>query len=281
LNSRTRFASRGREQFFRGGLDEADDLVALHRRKPGQSCAKIRSPKESRTRKPQSTLADPFRISDFGFRISAFGFQALLASCLAAGRSARPRSGAGAKPPENRQNLTVDALGPVWQAGAAMNESEKQFSFTRAALRTGGRAETKFLSLGRTCCLKLEVYLRTVILAYIFLSLLCPNSNAASGRQQVDTIISGGTVVTVNNDMDVIEDGGVAIKDGTICGVGKRKAMEGQFKAKTVLNASGKIVMPGLVNTHTHIPMVMFRGYADDMPLMQWLKERICLFTLF
>ena len=228
--------------------------------------SEIRSPKESRTRKPQFTLADPFRISDFN-----------PCSRLAwpLGRSARPRSGDGAKPPEYRQNMPVAPHCQDWQAGAAMNESEKQFSFTRAALRTGGRAETKFLSLGRTCCLKLEVYLRTVILAYIFLSLLCPNSNAASGRQQVDTIISGGTVVTVNNDMDVIEDGGVAIKDGTICGVGKRKAMEGQFKAKTVLNASGKIVMPGLVNTHTHIPMVMFRGYADDMPLMQWLKERI------
>jgi hypothetical protein len=49
----------------------------------------------------------------------------------------------GAKPPENRQNSPVDALGPVWQHGAAMNEFEKQFSFTRAASSTSGRAKNR------------------------------------------------------------------------------------------------------------------------------------------
>jgi hypothetical protein len=53
-----------------------------------------------------------------------------------------------AKPPEYRQNLPVDPLRQDWQDGAVMNESEKQFSFTRAALSTGGRAKSKFLSVG-------------------------------------------------------------------------------------------------------------------------------------
>ena len=51
----------------------------------------------------------------------------------------------GAKPPENRQNLPVDALHQLWQDGAGMNESEKQFSFTRAASSTSGRAEKEIL----------------------------------------------------------------------------------------------------------------------------------------
>jgi hypothetical protein len=51
--------------------------------------------------------------------------------------------GDGAKPPDNRQNLPVDALHQLWQHGAGMNESEKQFSFTRAASSTSGRAENQ------------------------------------------------------------------------------------------------------------------------------------------
>ena len=76
------------------------------------------------------------------------GIALLLAHCLAA-RPLAPACGLGdgAKPPENRQDWPVDALHQLWQAGAGMGESEKQFSFTRAALSTGGRAGSKFLSL--------------------------------------------------------------------------------------------------------------------------------------
>src|SRR5674476_1086642 len=74
------------------------------------------------------------------------GIALLLAHCLAA-RPLPPAYGLGdgAKPPENRQNLPVDALHQLWQDGAGMNESEKQFSFTRAASSTSGRAEKEIL----------------------------------------------------------------------------------------------------------------------------------------
>src|ERR1019366_298856 len=70
------------------------------------------------------------------------GIALLLAHCLAA-RPLPPPYGLGdwAKPPENRQNLPVDALRQLWQDGHGMNESEKQFSFTRAAPSTSGRAK--------------------------------------------------------------------------------------------------------------------------------------------
>jgi hypothetical protein len=70
----------------------------------------------------------------------------LLAHCLAA-RPLPPAYGLGdgVKPPENRKTLPVDALRQLWQDGAGMNESEKQFSFTRAASSTSGRAKSKFL----------------------------------------------------------------------------------------------------------------------------------------
>jgi hypothetical protein len=68
----------------------------------------------------------------------------LLAHCLTA-RPLPPAYGPGdgAKPPENRQNLPVAALHQLWQDGAGMNESEKQFSFTRAASKTSGRANNQ------------------------------------------------------------------------------------------------------------------------------------------
>jgi hypothetical protein len=75
-----------------------------------------------------------------------------IALFLAHGLATRPLPPAhtladGGKPPEPRQNLPVDALRQVWQDRAAMNESEKQFSLTRAALSTCGRAKSKFLSV--------------------------------------------------------------------------------------------------------------------------------------
>ena len=72
------------------------------------------------------------------------GIALLFAHCLAAPSLPPAHAlGDGAKPPENRQNLPVDALGPVWQDGVAMGESEKQFSFTRAASSTSGRARNQ------------------------------------------------------------------------------------------------------------------------------------------
>jgi len=76
--------------------------------------------------------------------------------------------------------------------------------------------------------------------------------------------------------MEIIEDSLVGIKDGLISAVGRNNDPNfSTFKAKELINASGCIVMPGLVNTHTHIPMVCFRGMADDLQLMEWLSKHI------
>jgi hypothetical protein len=82
------------------------------------------------------------------------GIALLLAHCLAA-RPLQPAYGLvdGVKPPENRQKLPINALHQFWQERAGMNESEKQFSFIRAALSTCGRAKSKFLSAKvKSCC---------------------------------------------------------------------------------------------------------------------------------
>lgn len=91
-----------------------------------------------------------------------------------------------------------------------------------------------------------------------------------------DIVITGGTLLTMSEKMEVIENPFIGIKDGKIVTVGvTRPPADSGFCAKDEIDASGCIVMPGLVNTHTHLPMVCFRGLADDLPLPEWLYRHI------
>ena len=90
-----------------------------------------------------------------------------------------------------------------------------------------------------------------------------------------DLIVHNGTVVTVNETFDIIANGLVGIIDGKIAHVGASDSAGRPPEAETVIDAHGGIIMPGLVNTHTHVPMSLFRGLADDLPLDTWLNEHI------
>ena len=88
-----------------------------------------------------------------------------------------------------------------------------------------------------------------------------------------DMVVHHGTVLTINDNFDVLEDGLVCIKQGNISAVESRKPNHPLPPARQTIDASGGIVMPGFVNTHTHTPMTLFRGLADDVPLMTWLYK--------
>ncbi len=90
-----------------------------------------------------------------------------------------------------------------------------------------------------------------------------------------DLLIVGGTVVTMDKDRRVIEDGAVAIKDGKVAMVGQRGAVTYHLTAKKTINAAGKVIIPGLINTHTHAAMSLFRGISDDLDLQDWLTKFI------
>jgi len=90
-----------------------------------------------------------------------------------------------------------------------------------------------------------------------------------------DIVIHNGTIVTVNPDFDIIEDGIVCIKDKKLIRVEARAAKLPLPEAQAVIDAGGGIILPGLVNTHTHLSMTLFRGLADDLPLSVWLNEYI------
>ncbi|MBW2557149.1 MAG: amidohydrolase family protein [Deltaproteobacteria bacterium] len=90
-----------------------------------------------------------------------------------------------------------------------------------------------------------------------------------------DMVIHNGVILTVNRDFDIIEDGVVCIKNGEIVKILARPNDSPVPEGEEMLDAHGGIIMPGLVNTHTHLPMALFRGFADDLPLSVWLNERI------
>src|SRR5512144_361296 len=90
---------------------------------------------------------------------------------------------------------------------------------------------------------------------------------------RADLVLLGGTVVTMDSDDKVIEDGAAAIRDGAIAAVGTRRRIESRFRARRTLDARGRLVLPGLVNAHTHAPMVLLRGARDDVDLMTWLEK--------
>ncbi len=91
---------------------------------------------------------------------------------------------------------------------------------------------------------------------------------------EYDIFIENGVLLTMAGDLKPIDDGAVLIKDGVIDACGKTHEFEG-VTAKQYVDAKHKIIMPGLVNCHTHMPMSMFRGLADDLPLDIWLNEHI------
>jgi 5-methylthioadenosine/S-adenosylhomocysteine deaminase len=104
---------------------------------------------------------------------------------------------------------------------------------------------------------------------------LCVVSLSAQGAQAVDLIVANGIVVTIDRERRVINPGSVAIRGNQIVAVGAAAQIAATYQARETLDASGRVVMPGLINTHTHAPMVLYRGLGDDLALMDWLQKYI------
>src|SRR3954452_566839 len=91
----------------------------------------------------------------------------------------------------------------------------------------------------------------------------------------VTLIVANGTVVTVDGGTRIIPRGSVAIEGRDIVAVDTADVIAARYRGRDTIDAAGSVVMPGLVNTHTHAPMVLFRGLADDLALMDWLQKYI------
>ncbi|MFN2385434.1 MAG: amidohydrolase family protein [Thermoanaerobaculia bacterium] len=96
---------------------------------------------------------------------------------------------------------------------------------------------------------------------------------ARKKRSTADLLILGGTVLTMDAAATVIPQGAVAVRDGRLLEVGRRGVLERRYSARRVLDAEGRLVLPGLVNAHTHVAMTLFRGVRDDEDLITWLTK--------
>ena len=104
---------------------------------------------------------------------------------------------------------------------------------------------------------------------------LAATISAQNVPRQVTAIVGGGIVVTVDGARNIYNPGAVAIDGTTIVGVGPASDIAGRFKSAEQINTAGSIVIPGLINTHGHAPMVLYRGLADDLRLQEWLEKYI------
>ncbi|MDQ4078311.1 MAG: amidohydrolase [Chloroflexota bacterium] len=91
--------------------------------------------------------------------------------------------------------------------------------------------------------------------------------------QAVDLLILHGLVVTMDAQDTVLEDGALAISGSKIVAVGRSSALRSQYSASSTIDASQHVVMPGLINAHTHLADILFRGLVEDLSLEEWLAR--------
>jgi len=101
------------------------------------------------------------------------------------------------------------------------------------------------------------------------------NIEGNTPMEDVDILISNGRILTLDERDRIIQDGSVAIRDGKIVDLGEKETLQLRYHGQREIDAKGGIVMPGLINGHTHAAMTCFRGIADDMELLEWLNRYI------
>ena len=113
-----------------------------------------------------------------------------------------------------------------------------------------------------------------VVFVFHFL-FLDPTSLLSQTKEKADLMVIGGIVVTMDVARGIYQDGAVVVKGDTIVAVGPRSELELKYLPAQIIGAKSKLVLPGLINGHTHVPMTLFRGLHDDVTLNDWLYKYI------
>src|ERR1700735_3637756 len=97
----------------------------------------------------------------------------------------------------------------------------------------------------------------------------------AFAKQRVDLVEAHGTVVTMDGQRRILEDGAIAVQGGAIAAVDATANIDAMYESGNVIDARGGLILPGLINAHTHLSMSLFRGLAVDLSLDDWLNKYI------
>src|SRR5271154_3907 len=123
----------------------------------------------------------------------------------------------------------------------------------------------------------LAFFLSSLLFSASFAKAQVPAQVPAKEAVSVDLLVTGATIVLMDPDRHVIENGFIAVRGDEIVAIGQNAALQypNGLVAKTRMDASGKLLIPGLINGHTHIPMTLMRGLKDDVVLDDWLYKFI------
>jgi len=123
----------------------------------------------------------------------------------------------------------------------------------------------------------LSFFLSSLLFSASFAKAQVPAQVPAKEAVSVDLLVTGATIVLMDPDRHVIENGFIAVRGDEIVAIGQNPALQYPkgLVAKTRIDASGKLIIPGLINGHTHIPMTLMRGLKDDVVLDDWLYKFI------
>lgn len=120
-----------------------------------------------------------------------------------------------------------------------------------------------------------KIFIAIALLLAMTARIPSTTASAQSGKVNADLIVVGGTIVTMDNTRRIIDNGAIAIAQGRIVAVGSSAEIQKSYFARETVDAGGRMIVPGLINGHTHVPMTLFRGLADDLDLQDWLTKYI------
>jgi 5-methylthioadenosine/S-adenosylhomocysteine deaminase len=117
---------------------------------------------------------------------------------------------------------------------------------------------------------------RPFLLFVLTFQFLLPASlSSQTTEDKADLIVTSGMVVTMDGASSIYDDGAVVVTGDTIVAVGPRAELERKYESRKTIDAKNKLVLPGFINGHTHVPMTLFRGIHDDVTLNDWLYKYI------
>jgi 5-methylthioadenosine/S-adenosylhomocysteine deaminase len=117
--------------------------------------------------------------------------------------------------------------------------------------------------------------MRMRVLAVVAAVIASPMAWSMVAQQAASLVVSNGIVITVDGNRRILNPGSIAINGTDIVAIDAPANIAARFKAADTIDATGRVIMPGLINTHTHAAMVMYRGLGNDLALMDWLQKYI------
>jgi 5-methylthioadenosine/S-adenosylhomocysteine deaminase len=121
--------------------------------------------------------------------------------------------------------------------------------------------------------MKMTLSLR--VACYVFTAVILIAPSSSQSKQPADLIVTGGLIVSMNPARTIYQDASIAIKNDSILAIAPRAEIEAKYISTHTIDARGKLILPGFINGHTHVPMTLFRGLHDDVTLNDWLYKYI------